>query len=977
MAGAAGGPTPLHVRFGEFELDEANALLLRGGGAIALSPTPFGLLCALARRPGTLLTKHSLLDEVWGHQFVSDSVLKGAISDVRAVLGDDPQQPRFIETVPRRGYRFIAIMTGPSTVPPGEIHPAAPASMPARPSVVEPPLDTFVGRAKELASLRQAWDRVTSGKRVVFWIAGEPGIGKTTLIEHFVSGLRDATCARGNCVQHYGSGEPYHPVLEALAELCRTDESISTLLRAVAPTWLYQLPWLSSAEQREALLRELVGVNLERMLREMGEFLDRYTERQPLLLVTEDLHWSDRATIQLIDYFARRRSNGRLMWLSSFRLAEVIASDHPLNNLRHELHLRGLCDEIVLDTFSEAEVAEFMAHRSATMASDEGFVRALHERTDGVPLFVASVAADVTTRFTQANTATAALVASSRVPENLSAIIEGYAAQLGKENRMLLSAAAVCGFEFRLDTLVRVLGRADLWVADACEQLRREQLWLAPRAKDQEGSLEEPYSFRHALFRQVLYDRQAPSARAELHCKVGAVLEQRRAEGSAVAAAELAMHFDRGRMPMAALRYYSEAAQGALLHLSPSECMSLTERALSILEHAPPGLERDSFEIALATLHGVAAFHLLGAGDEARSAYRRGAALLPRAPRHPMRGLLLHGLGFLLNLRAEYAEALAIADQADILGSETGDPFLSLAACTVRGQAYMHQGRPDTAREWLERALPVTEAVDTSSEQALIGFIVDPQVSANAMLSLPLLHLGRVGEARERLRLAYQRARRLGQPMALMVTIWYDALCAIRSGDAAQVAALADEMRTLVEEFALAQGESASRWFRGWADVRRGEPLEGFRQIRAAYEKNSALGMISGGSETLGYAAEALVLHGDLNGAEEQLRQALELVNAYGERIYLPQLLLTEAAIARARGQRVDADASIRRAIAEARQQGALWLELIALIELCEDATAAVDDHRELGALVERLSEGSDTPAISRAKALLERARST
>ena len=112
MAGAAARSSPIHVRFGEFELDEANALLLRGGSSIALSPTPFGLLCALARRPGTLLTKHALLDEVWGHQFVSDSVLKGAISDVRTALDDDPHEPRFIETVPRRGYRFIAVSTG-------------------------------------------------------------------------------------------------------------------------------------------------------------------------------------------------------------------------------------------------------------------------------------------------------------------------------------------------------------------------------------------------------------------------------------------------------------------------------------------------------------------------------------------------------------------------------------------------------------------------------------------------------------------------------------------------------------------------------------------------------------------------------------------------------------------------------------------------------------------------------------------------
>ena len=326
-------------------------------------PTPFGLLCALARRPGALLTKHALLDEVWGHRFVSDSVLKGAISDVRTVLDDDPQHPRFIETVPRRGYRFIAALTALSAEPPpsgsagfirAETHVAEQASASTRASAVEPPHASFVGRAKELASLRRAWDRATSGKRVVFWIAGEPGIGKTTLIDRFVSGLGDIACARGHCVQHYGSGEPYHPVLEALAELCRSDADVPALLRAVAPTWLLQLPWLSTAEQREALLRELVGVNLERMLREMGEFLDRYTERRPLLLVTEDLHWGDRATIQLIDYLARRRSRrqphvafelqtrrGHRLGPSAQRVAARASSAWPLRGDRARFVLRG------------------------------------------------------------------------------------------------------------------------------------------------------------------------------------------------------------------------------------------------------------------------------------------------------------------------------------------------------------------------------------------------------------------------------------------------------------------------------------------------------------------------------------------------------------------------------------------------------------------------------------------------------------
>jgi DNA-binding winged helix-turn-helix (wHTH) protein len=104
-------PNPVSVRFGAFHLDEANARLSRDGTAITLAPRPFGLLCALARRPGSLLTKNELLDNVWGHQFVSESVLKTAISDLRTVLDDDPRAPRFIETVCRRGYRFIASTT--------------------------------------------------------------------------------------------------------------------------------------------------------------------------------------------------------------------------------------------------------------------------------------------------------------------------------------------------------------------------------------------------------------------------------------------------------------------------------------------------------------------------------------------------------------------------------------------------------------------------------------------------------------------------------------------------------------------------------------------------------------------------------------------------------------------------------------------------------------------------------------------------
>src|SRR5262249_11152410 len=101
------GEASQRLQFGEFELDESNALLTRAGAPVALPPKAFTLLCVLARQPGKLADKNSLLDAVWGHRFVSESVLKSTMSQVRAALADDAGEPRFIETVSRRGYRFI------------------------------------------------------------------------------------------------------------------------------------------------------------------------------------------------------------------------------------------------------------------------------------------------------------------------------------------------------------------------------------------------------------------------------------------------------------------------------------------------------------------------------------------------------------------------------------------------------------------------------------------------------------------------------------------------------------------------------------------------------------------------------------------------------------------------------------------------------------------------------------------------------
>ena len=130
--------------------------------------------------------------------------------------------------------------------------------------------------------------------------------------------------------------------------------------------------------------------------------------------------------------------------------------------------------------------------------------------------------------------------------------------------------------------------------------------------------------------------------------------------------------------------------------------------------------------------------------------------------------------------------------------------------------------------------------------------------------------------------------------------------------------------------------------------------------------------MLAGASEILGYAADALLLAGDLDGARGELDQALQMSEKLGERIYLPQLLLTQAAIARGHGNSRDATDSVKRAIDEARKQGAAWFELLAMMELIEHTDATSEDQRAFAALVSQLPEASDTVAFSRAQALLQ-----
>src|SRR5215468_7150993 len=138
--------SPVRLRFDAFELDEANARLTRNGAPVAIPPKAFAVLCTLARSHGKLVTKDALLDAVWGHHHVSESVLKNIISSIRAALSDDAKTPRYIETASRFGYRFIApVPEAPAPVG------AIPAAVSTQQAFTSAPAAGMVGRELALA----------------------------------------------------------------------------------------------------------------------------------------------------------------------------------------------------------------------------------------------------------------------------------------------------------------------------------------------------------------------------------------------------------------------------------------------------------------------------------------------------------------------------------------------------------------------------------------------------------------------------------------------------------------------------------------------------------------------------------------------------------------------------------------------------------------------------------------------------------
>jgi DNA-binding winged helix-turn-helix (wHTH) protein len=365
--------------FGPFRLDLANATLWCAEQPVTLRPKTFDVLVHLVTHAGQLVTKEALLDAIWPETVVGEGVLKTSMNELRKTLGETAKAPQWIATVHRRGYRFVAPVTTVESATPKEdpavrtapfpVHASVP-DLPPAPGYAPTPSPPLVAREAEVATLHQWFAKALQGERHLGFITGEAGIGKTTLVDTFVTqlaGQAPVWIGHGQCIEQYGAGEAYLPLLEALGQMGRTPNGpqLVALLRQQAPSWLLQMPALVAPAEYEALQRYAGATTRERMLRELAEAVEVLTAVRPCVLVLEDLHWSDTATIEWLAYVARRREPARLLLLGTYRPVEAIVRAHPVRPMVQELTVHGYGTELCLQEWSEAGVAAYLVQRGA------------------------------------------------------------------------------------------------------------------------------------------------------------------------------------------------------------------------------------------------------------------------------------------------------------------------------------------------------------------------------------------------------------------------------------------------------------------------------------------------------------------------------------------------------------------------------------------------------------------------------------
>jgi DNA-binding winged helix-turn-helix (wHTH) protein/tetratricopeptide (TPR) repeat protein len=771
------------------ELDADRFELRRHGTRVAVQPKPLALLLYLARNGDRLVPREELVAHLWPDVAVSDDALFHALKVAREAVGDRGRHQRVIETVRGVGYRFVAPLEalGPDAAR------ASTTRVRARPAAREP--RPLVGRTALLDRLRAALDGALAGSGRVLFLAGEAGVGKTRLLDAVAAAARErgARVARG--AGREAGGAVLAPWSEVLDDLLtgESDAELRIVAGGAAGGWLARLvPALGErlpAPMPEAPEFDDDTESRWRLYGAVARALTLAADRRPLVVVLDDLHWADVASLRLLEFVLGEVPQHAILVVAAYRDGHFERTDR-LSTLVSEAVRLDAGESIPVEPLAEADVGTLLAEHLGARPAPE-LVRAVHARTEGNPFFVVQIARELAPRL--ASDPDAWRVALDGVPVAVRQVVSGRLARLGEAASEVLALAAIAGPEFDVGLVQRAWSGPPEVALDALEDA------IAARLVEEPAGAPGRLRFVHALIHEAITTGLPGLRRARLHRAIGEALEARTQHDPDPPAATLAHHFLEAATVGggdAAARWAVRAGDAAMRRAAYEEAAGQYDRALAWLD--PASLEaRPRYDLLMRTGR---ARHL-GLGDyvRAREAFV-GAAAAARALEDPARlaeaalafaaipqssvleveepcrrvleealaaqpegaGLprarLLARLGaFLANEPRRQAESVALAERALATAREVGDARTTLEALLALQRALRLQGT--TAPE---RRLAIAE------EGAAIADHVDDPVLATVVWGqrvAPLLELGRGDDADHAIDRFAESAERLRAPV--------------------------------------------------------------------------------------------------------------------------------------------------------------------------------------------------------------------
>ena len=683
----------------------------------------------------------------------------------------------------------------------------------------------FVGRDRELAELLACLDAARGARGAVVLVAGEPGIGKSRLAGEFATRAREqgARVLSGRCWEA-GGAPAYWPWVQSLRAYLRDAgaEAVRAQLGTGAGVIAQMLP-----ELREIVPDLPPPPSLEsegarfRLFDATATFLRNAAGATPLVLVLDDLQAADTPSLLLLQFLAGAVADARILVVGAYREVDL-RGDHPLRATLAELSRHDTTRRLTLGGLTELDVSRFIALTTEVDAA-EPLAAAIHDRTEGNPLFV-----DEVVRLLAAQGRLVGLEDAGRpaIPPTVREVIAQRLAHLPEACTDLLMRAAVVGREFSLLTLGRVAGDEPLDVLDPA---------LAAHVVVEVPEVRGRLRFSHGLIRDALYEELPPGRRSRTHRRIGEVLERVYAPDPETHAAELAYHFFEGAQSGdadKALRYAIVAGDRAGASLAYEEAVRLYRMGLELLD----GLDAVDEQVRCDLLLAVGDAEMrAGDGDRAKESFWRAAEIARREQLRERlaRAALGYGGRFVWSRAGSDSrlvplleEALAAVEPGDsgvrarllarLAGAFRDPPFRDRAAAlsheavaVARRQgdpaalAYALDGRhvviwgPDAREERAAIVAELAELVDEAAdeERAFQGHFWRLEAA---------LELGDLTEVRAELGAATRIAQRLKQPAQLWYVAVTEALLALLVGSFG-------EAEGLIER-ALGLGQRAQSW---------------------------------------------------------------------------------------------------------------------------------------------------------------------